>query len=148
MALGRCIEYFEFPGGKPAAHLHVQIMLPDTLTLAELFTDIGGTTPLANPPQCDSYGNLDFVAEEGDYDAYPEFGGKTRLTVIEGTIPGPPGPPGVIPSQVPVRLFYDADAGEYPARAAPADVASVEWIGPADQPPPEARPGFDTWIKV
>lgn len=51
-----------------------------------------------------------------------------------------------LPPTIPIRLFFTS--GAYPARPSAAEVGSVEWVGPSAITPPEARAGFDTWIKT
>lgn len=67
MALAQYSELFWVPSGAVAASVPARVFLHDTNTLATLYADAGGTTPLANPVSTSGTGRLEFYAEEGRY---------------------------------------------------------------------------------
>ncbi|MEU9323191.1 hypothetical protein AB0D91_05165 [Streptomyces canus] len=67
MALAQYSELFWFPTGELATSVTARVFLHDTNTLATLYADAGGTTPLANPLSTSSAGRLEFWVEEGRY---------------------------------------------------------------------------------
>jgi hypothetical protein len=87
-------EVLEYPNGAPAANEDVRVVIRNTNTDIPLFDDIAGT-PLSQPIYTDSGGNLDFFAEQGDYD-FLVNGGRIQITVI----PIPSGGLGYIHHQV------------------------------------------------
>ena len=67
MALAQYSELFWFPSGEVAAAVPARVFVHSTNTLATLYADAGGTTPLANPVSTSGTGRLEFYAEEGTY---------------------------------------------------------------------------------
>lgn len=67
MALAQYSELFWVPSGALAANVPARVFLHSTNTLATLYADAGGTTPLANPLSTSDTGRLEFWAEEGSY---------------------------------------------------------------------------------
>lgn len=67
MALAQYSELFWVPSGAVAASVPARVFLHDTNTLATLYADASGTTPLANPLSTSGTGRLEFWAEEGRY---------------------------------------------------------------------------------
>ncbi len=67
MALAQYSELFWVPSGALAANVPARVFLHSTNTLATLYADAGGTTPLANPLLTSGTGRLEFWAEEGSY---------------------------------------------------------------------------------
>lgn len=67
MALAQYSELFWFPSGSVAASVPARVFQHSTNTLATLYADAGGTTPLANPTTTSGTGRLEFYAEEGQY---------------------------------------------------------------------------------
>ena len=67
MALAQYSELFWVPSGAVAANVPARVFLHDTNTLATLYADGAGTTPLANPTTTSGLGRLEFWAEEGRY---------------------------------------------------------------------------------
>lgn len=67
MALAQYSELFWVPSGAVAANVPARVFLHDTNTLATLYADAGGTTPLANPVSTSGTGRLEFYVEEGRY---------------------------------------------------------------------------------
>lgn len=67
MALAQYSELFWFPSGELAASVPARVFQHETNTLATLWADSGGTTPLANPLSTSGTGRLEFWIEEGLY---------------------------------------------------------------------------------
>lgn len=67
MALAQYSELFWFPSGAVAASVPTRVFQHSTNTLATLWADGAGTTPLANPTTTSGTGRLEFWAEEGQY---------------------------------------------------------------------------------
>lgn len=67
MALAQYSELFWFPSGTVAASVPARVFQYSTNTLAALWADGAGTTPLANPTTTSGTGRLEFYAEEGQY---------------------------------------------------------------------------------
>lgn len=68
----------------------VTVKLAGTATLAELFTDVAGVTPLANPfTNNATYGTADFYVEEGTYDLTFTKTGYTFQALSNWTIGAP-----------------------------------------------------------
>lgn len=67
MALAQYSELFWFPSGALATDVPARVFQHATNTLAPLFADAGGTTPLANPVSTSAAGRLEFWVEEGSY---------------------------------------------------------------------------------
>ncbi|WP_327592447.1 hypothetical protein [Streptomyces chartreusis] len=67
MALAQYSELFWFPSGELATDVPARVFVHSTNTLATLYADAGGTTPLANPVSTSGTGRLEFWAEEGKY---------------------------------------------------------------------------------
>ncbi|MFJ8538180.1 hypothetical protein [Streptomyces sp. NPDC093591] len=67
MALAQYSELFWFPSGELAASVPARVFVHNANTLATLYADAGGTTPLANPVSTSGTGRLEFWAEEGRY---------------------------------------------------------------------------------
>lgn len=67
MALAQYSELFWFPSGALATDVPARVFQHATNTLAPLYADAGGTTPLANPVRTSAAGRLEFWAEEGSY---------------------------------------------------------------------------------
>jgi hypothetical protein len=67
VALAQYSELFWFPSGALAANVPARVFLHDTNTLATLYADASGTTPLANPVSTSGTGRLQFWIEEGNY---------------------------------------------------------------------------------
>lgn len=66
------------------------VFLAGTSTLAELFADVAGITPLANPfTNSATYGTADFYAEEGTYDLTFTKTGYTFQPLSNWTIGAP-----------------------------------------------------------
>lgn len=67
MALAQYSELFWFPSGELATNVPARVFQHSTNTLATLYADAGGTTPLANPLNTSATGRLEFYVEEGRY---------------------------------------------------------------------------------
>lgn len=67
MALAQYSELFWFPSGELAADVPARVFQHASNTLATLWADAGGTTPLANPLSTSETGRLEFWAEDGKY---------------------------------------------------------------------------------
>jgi len=68
----------------------VTVKLAGTATLAALFTDVGGVTPLANPfTNNGTYGTADFYVEEGTYDLTFVKTSYTFQSLLNWTIGAP-----------------------------------------------------------
>lgn len=67
MALAQYSELFWFPSGELATNVPARVFVHSSNTLATLYADAGGTTPLANPLSTSGTGRLEFYAEEGRY---------------------------------------------------------------------------------
>jgi len=66
------------------------VFLAGTATLATLFTDVGGVTPLANPfTNNATYGTADFYVEEGTYDLTFAKTSYTFQSLLNWTIGAP-----------------------------------------------------------
>lgn len=61
--------YFENPSGRPEPSVLITVYDRGTTDLVTLYTDRTKDTELDNPFYADSFGNADFYAEPGDYDA-------------------------------------------------------------------------------
>lgn len=57
-----------YPGGAVVSSVPVAVYEAGTDSLAQLWSDDGGTVPKTNPVVTDPYGNLYFYVEEGTYD--------------------------------------------------------------------------------
>lgn len=64
--IGRFSRGVFFSNGSPARNYSVQVFKPDD-TPASLYGDVEKTIALSNPISTDSWGNLDFYADQGDY---------------------------------------------------------------------------------
>jgi len=67
MALAQYSELFWFPSGELAANVTARVFRHASNTLATLYADAAGTTPLANPMSTSGTGRLTFYVEEGRY---------------------------------------------------------------------------------
>ncbi|WP_329336076.1 SGNH/GDSL hydrolase family protein [Streptomyces sp. NBC_01352] len=67
MALAQYSELFWFPSGALASSVVARVFQHETNTLATLYADGAGTTPLANPLSTSGTGRLEFWVEEGRY---------------------------------------------------------------------------------
>jgi hypothetical protein len=67
VALAQYSELFWFPSGSVAAAVPARVFQHSTNTLATLYSDAAGTTPLDNPVSTSGTGRLEFYAEEGRY---------------------------------------------------------------------------------
>lgn len=67
MPLAQYSELFWFPSGELATDVPARVFVHSTNTLATLYADAGGTTPLGNPVSTSGTGRLEFWAEEGKY---------------------------------------------------------------------------------
>lgn len=67
MPLAQYSELFWFPSGELAAGVTARVFVHNANTLAALWADAGGTTPLTNPLSTSETGRLEFWAEEGKY---------------------------------------------------------------------------------
>jgi hypothetical protein len=67
MALAQYSKLFWYPSGELATNVPARVFQHETNTLATLYADAGGTTPLANPASTSAAGRLEFWVEEGEY---------------------------------------------------------------------------------
>jgi hypothetical protein len=67
MALAQYSQLFWFPTGELATGVPARVFLHSSNTLATLWADEAGTTPLTNPLSTSGTGRLEFWVEEGPY---------------------------------------------------------------------------------
>lgn len=67
MPLIHYVQYLTFADGTPAADYPAPVRLLGGNVLVPLFSDKGGTAPLANPPMSDGDGLVEFFAAPGEY---------------------------------------------------------------------------------
>jgi hypothetical protein len=106
VALAQYSKLFWFPSGELARNVTARVFPENSNALAPLFTDVTGTTPLANPLSTSAGGLLTFWAEEGQYWIHADS--EAFLVVVGGA------PPVLSPSNtvVPEIVFgQDSTAG-------------------------------------
>jgi hypothetical protein len=85
VALAQYSKLFWFPSGELARNVTARVFPENSNTLAPLFTDGTGATPLANPLSTSAGGLLTFWAEEGQYWIHADS--EAFLVVVGGAPP-------------------------------------------------------------
>lgn len=111
--------YFENPAGRPEPSVLITVYDRGTTDLVALYTDRTKATELDNPFSADSYGNAEFYADPGDYDAL--VGG---VTLPFSVLPDPAEPLNLADESLPI-VKVSGLAGALDARALVTDLGGV-----------------------